>query len=133
MPATICLLAAIALTTQLPPDDEPPAPPIKYPVAETIVAEFQRGIPPHHPKHGRLSPEAKLAHNRVWTSKALKATFGDPSAVNESRTVWTWKRDDGTAIVEFDRKAYGNKTDPGSLRLQIRAAHFHPKHTTPGP
>jgi len=130
MSATIPFFIAIVLTAQaLPPDKAAPLP--KYPIAEKIVAELQRGIVPHAPvRGGRAATSSKLAHNRVWTLKSLKATFGQPSEINDTRTLWKWQRADGTAVAEFTSKGYGGSTEPELLRLQIYASYFRPAKAT---
>ena len=84
-----CLLALLAVSAD---PAQPAAPnPVKWPVAEKIVAECQKGIPPNHPRK-RGGTSGHVGHNRVWTVKALKDTFGEPKTLSDDRTEWTWKR-----------------------------------------
>ena len=134
--ATLLILAAVAIIAAPAPDDDATdrtarqASRRQWPVAEKIVAELQRGIPPQHGmRGGRQTPATKALHNRTWTVANLKATFGEPSNVNDTRTSWKWQRADGTAKVQFTSKGYGNSTT--GTALQIVAAHFHPLPAKP--
>jgi hypothetical protein len=116
----LCFIALLAVSVD---PAKPPAPkPIKWPVAEKIVAEFQKGVP-----QGKAA--ARNPPHRIWTVRQIKATFGEPDSKAGWKGVpeqWVWTRDDGTAVILFADLGYGGATDPGARRLQIQSATFYP-------
>ena len=117
----LATIASLLISQALPPD---PDQPIKWPIAEKIVAELQKGIAPVAPRRGTKSHHQ--AHNRIWTVDRLISTFGEPASKGPDRLSWTWKRPDGIAHAFFASRGYGGSIDPGQLRLEIRSIHFQP-------